>query len=293
MRSKSKTINRINNAFSVLQVPLESRTPVLYETICGLNAPDKMLCETASNKDIKEEIYSVSFKESPEFSTSLSIRKRRNFKLASVTLNNKELKFRELANEYKVENCKINGSGDKLKISYRSKVFHLTKAELLAFPFTDKQENVAFAVEVPDKLDIIHPNATALQIAEHMKRYFDFCREKGVISRNSPSLRIKVGNKNKATYAKIRVLVGKDKYLPKNIPLGISKIDNTTLCLRATSSANAKLYWKLLARVMDERFDYIFPFILEPFPRSGYKAKKILEHFKLGGKSLPYRRYFD
>lgn len=292
MRSQAQTENLVEGSFSRLKTILPPRTPVLYETACGLNAPEKMNCSVTSEKDINYESYKVIFKQAPQFSTPLSIRKRRNFELDTVMLNGEPLQFKAMPEEYMVADCSIPGNGAELVIRYRSRVFHMPQAELLAFPFTNKQNQVAFEVEVPDVITI-HPNASELQIAEHLKKYFDFCIDKGMIAGNSPSLKIKIGSKVESNIPKLKIFIGKDKHMPKDLPSGISRLDASTLCFRAADAAEAERYWKLLAYVLDEKFSYIFPFVAESFPRAGHKDAEIIKHFKLEGEHLPYRKYFE
>ena len=75
----------------------------------------------------------------------------------------------------------------------------------------------------------------------------------------------------------------------KSLPAGISiSNDGATLYVKSQDPAKLELLVKELFYVMDRRFEYIFPFqsVMGVY-------SDMLTHFKMYGKHLPYRKYFE
>lgn len=273
MRHGAATDNIVNKSKSILKVNLKSRVPFLYESVCGIdNQNTKSSFRVASLKDINRQSYTVKMTSGEPFKTRVTLRKIRNFTLEEIKLDGKAIKFTNKNDAYLSSMLSMKPDSN-LKFIYKSNIFKINTKTLLDFAFVDKNKNVSFNIAVPT-------NATKqeMQAAEMLVKYFSFCAKKKVINRNSPVVKINKLNKIPATG---NWLVINSCKSGASISLNMGRV------LEIKSSAPEQSV-KLLEYVMDKRFEYIFPFK----GVMGLYAEQ-LKHFKMLGKYLPYRKYFE
>lgn len=285
MRTKASTTNIVNKNFTEINMPMLSRTPLLYEAVCGLETPAEAICEVSSEKGIDRQLYKVQMKESGKFSSPVNIRKIRNFKLDTVTCNGRKLSVKESLSGYTTEKCDFSDKS-VLEISYISTIFHISAEKLLSFQFVDKNNNVAFAVQLPP-----NANDSEKEMAERFAAYFKFCADNKVINSKSPAVQMTSSpDAAKNDGFKVVVISGENRGAnDAPVPAGISmSTDGKTLFVKAENQDKADALIKELFYVMDKKFTYIFPF----------KAvmglyQDMLNHFKMNGKAMPYNKYFE
>jgi hypothetical protein len=155
---------------------------------------------------------------------------------------------------------------------------------LFSFNFVDSKKDVAFSIVTPSTA-----NNTENWVSERIAGYFDFCKERKIISRKSPSAKTEVFTEGKVYKNSIFVITGKDRIKTfKNYSLGISMDNNGNIIFKAQDEAEAKRTYKAFGYILDKKFEYEVPF-------KGVMGlyNNMLAHFKLHGKTLPYIKYFE
>ncbi len=273
MRRSAKTDNVVNNGETTMKVTLARRVPFIYESVCGIDQPNGKAAFTVSSvKDINQQSYSVKMTSGKPFKTTLTLRKIRNFSLVKVKLNGKDVKFSAAGNGYRTVIVNVKTSS-ALDLVYNSTIFTINEKSLLNFGFVDSNKNVSFSIAVP-----VNATKQELKAAELMVKYFKFCATKKVINSNSPAVKISKLNNIPAT----------GNWLAISSSSSGSKITMRDGRVLELKSAKPEQTIKLLEYVMDRKFEYIFPFKNV----MGLYAEQ-LNHFKMLGKALPYRKYFE
>jgi hypothetical protein len=180
--------------------------------------------------------------------------------------------FTEKQNVYSTDDFKVN-QGCLIKLTYISEKYKISEKTLLNFGFIDSAKNVNFAIVIPAQ-----PTKTELQAANMLQEYFIFCAKRKIINTHSPKARIIKSDK---IPAKGKLIVLNNKTSPAGISMSSPKI----LTVKAEDIVPLV---KNMEYVLDKRFTYEFPF--EPV-MGLYKYQ--LKHFKMYGKRLPYRKYFE
>jgi hypothetical protein len=273
MRDFAVTQNTVKKDLTLLNLNLNSREPYLIEAVCGLSNIQNLNCKVSSIKDINKIQYKIKFIANKPFRTNITPRKIRLFSDAEISVNGQKIDSR---------NCLVPGNA-LLELTYFSKRFQLCKKELLNFPFVDGNKKVCFQVLIPNL-----PNSTELDIAKKVQWYFDFCINKKIINPNSslPATKhietLPVNGKN------LIILTGENRIEGDHkIPWGISRKGNS-LFIKVKNDLQGRLTLTNMQHFWDERFEYIFP-----FASVMGLGKKHLKHFKMLGKYLPYKKYFE
>jgi hypothetical protein len=267
MRDHAKTKNLLKDGETVFRETLKPRIPYLYEAVCGLSAipAGGLNIEAESSKDINQIIFTLMLKNNPVFKTTIMPRKIRSFQLSSLLINGKAVKPGE---------CEIPVNA-KIVFKYKSCLFKVKAADILDFPFVDKQKRPVFSVQIPAS-----PNAAELKQAERIQGYFRFCQKHKITSPGKVWL-VKSDSSAKGPVIRIRVgRKGPEQY-------GITR-NGKEILVNAGTAKEADELIRALFRVMDRRFEYLIPF----GPVNTMK-KEMLEKFGILGKTLPFTRCFE
>ena len=273
MRRSATTDNVVDKGKTTLKVKLKSRVPFLYESVCGIdNLNTESNFSISSLKDIDRQNYTVKMTGGKPFNTSVTLRKIKNFTLDQLKLDGKTIQFSDKNGVYLSSKFSLKPDS-KLTFSYKSNIFEINTKTLLSFGFVDKIKNVSFNIAIPE-------NATKqeTQAAENMVKYFKFCAQKKVVNPNSPAVKISKLNNVPAT-GNWLLIKGSGK------GASVSLKDGRILEIKSVAPEQTL---KLVQYVMDKKFEYIFPFKNV----MGLYTKQ-LKHFKMLGKFLPYRKYFE
>ncbi len=273
MRRSASGQNTIHNGETTFQLALQSRTPYLFETVCGLSKiADGTVCKLESRKDINRQEYTVKFDKTSPFLTELKLRQIRHFKLAEVQIDGLNAGFSSKSDGYLTGPVKV-AEGSQIKLVYTSDKYKISEKQFLSFGFIDAAKNVDFSVVIPAK-----PSKEEVRAANMLQEYFAFCADKKVINKRSPQVKIV---KSDTIPAKGNVIVINGKSCPVGVTMPSAR-------LLMVKSADIVPLIKDMEYVMDRRFKYIMPFV----PVMGLYSNQ-LTHFKMHGKSLPYRKYFE
>lgn len=272
MRDHAQTDNKFEKGCTEIETVLTSRTPILYEAVCGIDS-DAVLdfnCTVKSVKDLNRQIFVLNFDNAMPVNIKISPKKIRQFKMARATVNGKMVLL---------DHCRLPIGGE-LVLTYESERFHVSQEQLAQFDFMDSRENVIFNILVNDRSD-----SDAMNIANRIQGYFDYCISKKIINEKSERVEIldETAGKNE-----LCVLVGpslSSKY--SRVPNGIS-LKDSVLYFKAKDLADAKMLYKEFGYVLDEQFPYVYPFK----PVMGLYEKH-LKYFKMNGKSLTHKKYFQ
>lgn len=280
MRRSARTENSLEGDFTSIPAVLPSRVPVIYESVAGLKTDVqgvKVLVE--AEKDLHQQIYRFRWENSAEFEGILRCRDIRHFALYSVRLNGNPVAMDNFQSE------ELRFSPDSiLEVTYRSKLFHIAEEEILQFPFVDAQQNLSCQVQISEESEL------SAELATRFEEYFDFCRENKLLSEESPQLSIQKNNVLEDAPGSIFLIDGKSALPPawKDLPDGISRSPKGALLIKASDEQAGVLLIEELFRVMDIRFEYIFP-----FQYVMGLHRDMLVHFKMLDRHFPYQKYFE
>ena len=137
-RSCAETENHLKDGLTSFAVELPSRTPVLWESVCGISGvPQELTALVKAKKTLVERRYSVSFLRTKMFTGQLRVPSLRHFSGAEILLNGRVADAsRPLAFRH----------GDVLEIVYRSEDFRISAEAILGFPFVNQANEVDFRV---------------------------------------------------------------------------------------------------------------------------------------------------
>ncbi len=280
MRRSASTENSLEGDFTNIPAVLPSRVPLIYESVAGLKTDIrgvKVLVE--AEKDLHQQIYRFRWKNKDVFEGLLRCRDIRHFELHSVRLNGNPVATKNY------QSGELHFTPNSvMEVTYRSKLFHIAEEEILQFPFVDAQQHLAFQVQIPEESDL------AAELATRFEEYFEFCREKKLLAEDSLALNI---SKNKVfadAPGSIFLITGTVS-LPlawKELPEGISRSPKGALLIKANDSQMGTRLLGELFRIMDKRFEYIFP-----FKYVMGLHRDMLVHFKMLDRHFPYQKYFE
>lgn len=267
MRDSAETLNYVKAGRTGFDAQLLSRVPVLYESVCGLTAlPAKGTeVKVSARKDINRIIYQLQFNGNPEFATTILPRKIEGFELAEVAVNGKKSNGRDL---------KIPGNG-KVTLEYRSRYFTFSRADLMKFPFTGNDKWVDLEIVLPPDAD-----PAELRQAERLKKVFDFLVKHKVLESSG-----------------IVIVRGKGTVGKPQIVINVAPNNNTQVALSdlqwqitAPDAAAADKLVRAFSYILDQRYEYIFPF----HPRAwDCLHPDMLKYFGLDQERLPLNRCFE
>ncbi len=272
LRNKSETVNNVVENFTNIDAVLPSRVPVLYETVCGFTAAPEKLLATAKG-DKKLEIMTFTVKVDREFSSDITIRKIRHYHLDRMEIDGTPVDFKDNGKEYAA--CGKFKPGSTLTLRYKSDFFNISQEKIVNFPYVNADKKVSFRLHVPKNDD------AAMALTQRFNEYFDFCYKYKVlpqgihppVSRNASSL-------NRKDVISLQIA-------PEKVNT-IEELSGGGILIRAKNSKTLEKMIRQFAFVMDIRFPYIFKF-------SGSMGiySDQLNHFKMNGKFIPERRYFE
>lgn len=265
LRSRASLVNRISGRLTSFNAVFPARVPVLYETVCAIGgAPENLTVESRSEKNLEREIYTAELKETPDFTGTLKIRPIRGFS-STLTLNGKPVRQ---GTPLKMK------AGDVIVAEYVSTLFKLPQSAIDSFPFTDDKQKISCRLWFDAK------DTGAGAAADRFVRFFDFLRDKRLLHKDAaleivhaPELRGAAGTislESRAGEAQIMLT-----------PAG-------GLLLTASSSEELEQVSEKLLDRMDRRYPYVFP-----FKGVAGMPLEVLKHFKMLGKSLPARNFFE
>ncbi len=269
MRDKAEASNLLSGNFTQLAAELPSRVPVVYEAVAGIRKPaEDFSCEVRADKQLNEQRYRIQFNNRQAFSTPVTARDIRGFELARMTLNG--------ANVAPGATVEIK-PGSVLEITYRSTVFRNPAADILAFPFTDAGKQISFNVQANTD--------DGYELARRFNDYFDFCRKNKVIDAKSKPVELKkIANPTPAA-GTVTLMIGE---MTGSGPDGVSVSPEGGIIIKAADAESADRMITALFKVMDQRYEYVFPFSYV----MGLKPEMI-QHFQMWNKAFPYKKYFE
>ena len=262
MRDKASMTNTIANGDTDIAYEVKSRVPTLFEAAFSfdkLPADGKLAAEVSTEKDIHFMRYQAKLNNKSSFTAAVTPRENDNFTV-KLFVNGKES---AIGKDVTIPANAV------ITAEYRSTRFVNPAAEILSFPFTDKHNRPAFAVALADDA-----NEDEKNIAAYMADYFRFS-DKYKITNGKNLL------KASADVPQIKVSVRKGNAL-------LIKRDGNTITLSAPEFRSAWQAYIALARVMDRRFPYFFPFSTH-YPTPTAIGKK----FGVENLRLPFVRCFE
>ncbi|MBE6395045.1 MAG: hypothetical protein E7044_13500 [Lentisphaerae bacterium] len=225
MRDRSSLVQQYNAPDTVFKDTLPSRVPALFEAVISLdNAPDGVKAVVTSKKDLNTIQFKVKLDNARAFKAKITPRRILNY-----------------TPEIKVNGRKHTGiipANAEINITYRSKNFAVTYAQLAEFPWLKSR------IYLPK-----NPNAAEKKAAEELKGYFNF-------------LKLKVSGSE----ANIRIAVRPDV---KGTPVTIK---GKELFFKAKNAEEARALMRELNYAMDRKFPW---FVKEPY--GGAVMKKLFD----------------
>lgn len=274
MRKEAETVNRIEGKYTNIDAVLPSRVPVLYETVAGvIDAPANFKAFVSGSKKLEEQKFTIRL-DGDKFTGSLAVRFIRNWALAEVTVDGKTVAFDLRDGRYLTSRTEFNGNS-QITLKYRSAYFNLPEDKIVNFPYVNASGKVKFRLHVPAG------NDEALAFTGRFTEYFDFCRKKGILPEGTPPPVSRNANSlNRADVISLQIV-------PEAAAV-IEQLPGGGILIRAKNSRQMEEMVRLFANVMDIRFPYIFKF-------SGSMGiyDEQLNFFRMNGKYIPERRYFE
>ena len=261
-RSHAATENRVDGSLTSFEAELPSRTPVLWESVCGITGvPGKLTAQVESEKSLLKRSFTVKFTRTEPFTGTIRIPQLRHFFNPELLLNGKKT---DAAKPLPIR------QDDVLTIVHRSCDFRISDETIGLFPFVNGKKEVCFRVGFSGG------NAELRQTARRFNEYFTYCRKKGLVK--GDGLCILVTNPDNGGPDMIRLKLAKG-------PGFIGADRNGGILITAPDIAGLNRLVTALFYRMDRRFEFY-----EPFRNvMGLRASD----FKAEGKRLPLRRYFD
>jgi hypothetical protein len=276
MRDQACLMNQLEGSWTHVKIDLPSRMPVLLETVCGLETDPAInfSAEAASCKNLQEQRYTVRFQQLPgTINARLRVRNIHGFELAAILLNGKPLEFKyEGTWTQQAVKPLLLDNHSELEIVYRSKDYAVSTETITSFPFTDDKGKLTFSVHMETD------DPAARQLAQlRFAEYFDFCREKKLLPEGDA---VEFRDSLDGKQIQIAVYSGARNRM--------TMTENGNLRLDAENPEKLHHLLDALFLVMDQRFEYIYPFRWV----MGLPIK-VLNQFKMAGKYLPYDKYFE
>ncbi|MBQ6470498.1 MAG: hypothetical protein IJJ33_00815 [Victivallales bacterium] len=261
-RSKAETENHVKYGLTSFVAELPSRTPVLWESVCGITGvPQEMTVLVKAEKTLAERRYSVAFLRIKAFDGQLRVPSLRHFASAEILVNGQVADARRPLRF---------GQGDVLEIVCRSEDFRLSAEAILGFPFVNQ------AGEVDFRVGFASGNAGLREVARRFNDYFTYCRKKGLVK--GDGLCVLTTDPKTVAHGMVRLELAEGQG-------NIIQDDNGGLRIAAPNLTEMNRLVTELFYQMDCRFEYY-----EPFRNvMGLRASD----FQAEGKSLPLRCYFD
>ena len=191
-----------------------------------------------------------------------------------MTVNGKPETFSEGKDCYLAERITFD-RGSEVKILYVSDFFRLPREKIVNFPYVDQNNRVTFLLHVPGG------DEAAMKLTERFREYFDFCGRKKILpSSAGPQVSRDDAALNRRDVISLQIVPGK--------PDTVESLPGGGILIRAKDAGTLEKMIRQFAGVMDLRFPYIFRF-------SGIMGLELeqLVHFKMIGKFIPERRYFE
>ncbi|MBO7329159.1 MAG: hypothetical protein J6W00_10365 [Lentisphaeria bacterium] len=262
MRDNAAMNNAIANGNTTIKYTLPSRVPTLFEAAFSfdkLPADGKLDAEVSAEKDIHFMRYQAKLSNKKAFNTAVTPRENDDFTV-KLFVNGKET---AIGKETTIPANAV------ITAEYRSTRFVNPAAEIVSFPYTDKNNKPSFAVALPNDA-----NEDEKTIAAYIADYFRFT-DKFKITNGKTLLKAAPG------VPQIKVSIRKGNVL-------MIKRDGNTITLSAPDFRSAWQAYIALARVMDKRYPYFFP-LSTHFKTPTAIAKK----FGIETLRLPYKRCFE
>ena len=268
MRDKAETLNSVKKGKTGFKVELTSRIPILYESVCGITSlpQEKIAVNVSSQKDIDRVIYRLQFTGNPEFTTALQPRRIEGFKLNSVKVDGQNADPAEL----------VIGKNSLIVLEYVSEKFAFSRKNLYSFPFVKKGNKAVFEIRLPQ-----NANENELRQATRLKGVFDFLVKHKVL--DSADIAVVKGN---GDMNKPGMVISVGRSADK---AGVSLLKDCWQ-ITAPDAASADSLVREFSYILDQRFEYIFPFE----PRAwDCLHPDMLKYFDLNQDRLPLVRCFE
>ncbi len=262
MRDKSVMANAIANGDTTIKYALPSRVPTLFEAAFSFDKlPDdgKLDAVVSSEKDIHFMRYQAKLSNKKAFSAAVTPRENDNFTV-KLFVNGKAA---AIGKEISIPANAV------ISAEYTSTRFVNPAAEIVSFPFTDKKNRPAFAVNLA-----ADANEDEKTIASYVADYFRFT-DKYKITNGKNLLKAAPG------VPEMKISIRKGNVL-------LIKRDGNTITLSAPDFRSAWQAYIALARIMDRRYPYFFPFSTH-YPTPTAIGKK----FGVETLRLPFTRCFE
>ena len=273
-RDHAQNVNMLENQQCTLAVALPSRTPFLLETVCGfVTAPaEKLVARTASQKTLSRQKFTVVLERTAKFTSVLQARRIHGFRLAKATLDGQTVAMPATGEWLHTSQSPLSfHDGSRLELEYESLDYAASSSELAQFPYVDGQGKIAFSLRIPEGEKELRAQA-ALRFGE----YFTFCREKKLIPAGDD-----VGVTDKEDGPQVILTI--DRQADNRI-----RRQNGNILIKTTDVASADHLLTMLFYQMDKRFAYHYPFKWV----MGLPGR-VLYHFKMNDKTLPWTPYFE
>ncbi len=279
MRDFAQIDNLLESNFTRINTELPSRVPVIYEAAAAIKKPTATLsCRVKTTRTLHSVRHELAWTGNDAFSSPLLLRQLRGFKLREVRVDGKSVAM----SGGQTVPVRI-ADGTRVEIEYASETFHVPAEVITAFPFTDNGGKVSFKVMVPAGA------AQEKTLAERFQTYFTFCRDRKIIVADSPEPVIEEVSAFNPAAGTVSLMIGGGT-LPGtgNVPDGVSVSTHGGLVVKAATTAEADAMLTALFNVMDQRYEYVFPFSWV----MGLH-REVLVHFGMFNKAFPYQRYFE
>lgn len=268
MRDKAETLNSVKKGKTGFKVDLASRIPILYESVCGMTSlpQEKITVNVSSQKDIDRIIYRLQFTGNPEFTTALLPRRIEEFKLNSVKVDGQNADPAKL----------VIGKNSQIVLEYVSEKFAFSRKDLYSFPFVKDGKKAVFEIRLPQDA-----NENELRQATRLKGVFDFLVKHKVL--DSADIAVVKGN---GDMNKPGMVISVGRSAEK---AGVSLLKDCWQ-ITAPDAASADSLVREFSYILDQRFEYIFPFE----PRAwDCLHPDMLKYFDLNQDRLPLVRCFE
>lgn len=221
-----------------LSVACPMRRETVLQSVLGVRAEEPLECVASMEEDLDEIVTRVTITAAALTDVTLSIPERRGFEVAEVTLNGRPCR----------ETGSLNPGENVLEITYQSGHFDFAQAALNEFPFLTEDDRPAFAIVSPEPDERAHA-----RVSERFDRYFQYYVE-NALGIDEP---VSVPVSSEVPEAGARVVL--------NIGAGVEgngwSLEGDALTLNAPDEREAIRRTEELLDAMDNRFDYIVPFL--------------------------------
>ncbi|MBE6376656.1 MAG: hypothetical protein E7050_09350 [Lentisphaerae bacterium] len=262
MRDFAAMKNRIVKGETVLDCTLPSRKPFLLEAAFSLSSlPESGSFDAvvSSKKDINEITYTAELSNKESFTAAVTPREVEGFTV-KLQINGKTVAVGE--------DLTIP-AGAKISATYTSQLFASNRREILAFPFTDKDNHPAFTIILPPDA-----NEAEKKVAELLKDYFRFTgKYKITASGELPAA------ENSISQVIVTVRPGTDP---------VVKVEGDKLYLSASDYRQGWQNYIALSRIMDLKYPNIVPMTIH-----SPTTRKVIGKFGRENLILPWSACFE